>query len=66
MKCGLATKEVKVGKTTFSYFDRNVPDVTREDGGVDEPETVVLFHGYTACKLPMGEWTQTCHIEGHL
>ena len=45
-----------MGKTTFSYFDRNVPMVRRDDGTLDEPETVVLFHGYTASKGPMGEW----------
>lgn len=62
LKCGLETKEVRVGKMTFSYFDRTVPEVTREDGSVVEPETVLLFHGYTACKTPMGRWTMLLAI----
>lgn len=55
LQCGVEVREVKVGKTTFSYFDRNIPEATREDGDVDEPETVVLFHGYTSSKLPMSK-----------
>lgn len=47
---GLENKKITVDEMTISYLERNPPSSSTES---EEQETVVILHGYTACKEAM-------------